>query len=228
MTQPGSAYSLEKREEKPETHTMSVLVDNDLAGEDPANNTPKELRIDYSLNGAVRSAAVAEGEMLTLPEASQPVASPASDVVLRARPDQRIELLSSGQGTFTLTWASGRTSEARCGSVPAPIEVSGAWLLSFPPDWGAPATVTLDKLNSWTDHTDAGVRYFSGTADYEKEIDVPAEFLERNREVWLDLGKVKNLAEVSLNGKPLGILWKPPFVSRRLVPGSRSRQLLRW
>src|SRR6188472_1677920 len=29
MTQPGSAYSLEKREEKPETHTMSVLVDNE-------------------------------------------------------------------------------------------------------------------------------------------------------------------------------------------------------
>jgi len=29
MTQPGSAYSLETIEQKPETHTMSVLVDNE-------------------------------------------------------------------------------------------------------------------------------------------------------------------------------------------------------
>jgi hypothetical protein len=55
------------------------------------------------------------------------------------------------------------------------------------------------------------VKYFSGTATYEKEIEIPAERLREDRELWLDLGRVKNFAEVSLNGNPLGILWKPPF-----------------
>ena len=64
---------------------------------------------------------------------------------------------------------------------------------------------------SWTDHPDEGVKYFSGTASYEKEIEIPAGRLSAGRELWLDLGAVKNFAEVSLNGQDLGILWKPPF-----------------
>jgi hypothetical protein len=30
-------------------------------------------------------------------------------------------------------------------------------------------------------------------------------------DIWLDLGSVKNLAEVVVNGKSVGIVWKPPF-----------------
>jgi hypothetical protein len=55
------------------------------------------------------------------------------------------------------------------------------------------------------------VRYFSGTATYEKDIEVPADRLAAGRELWLDLGAVKNFAEVSLNGQNLDVLWKPPF-----------------
>jgi hypothetical protein len=83
--------------------------------------------------------------------------------------------------------------------------------LNFPPNWGAPATVTLDKLISWTSHPDDGVKYFSGTASYEKEIEIPADRLTAGRELWLDLGEVKYFAEVFLNGQNLGRLWKPPF-----------------
>ena len=53
--------------------------------------------------------------------------------------------------------------------------------------------------------------YFSGTATYEKELEVPADWLRPGCAVCLDLGGVKNFAEVAVNGKPLGILWKPPF-----------------
>ncbi len=55
------------------------------------------------------------------------------------------------------------------------------------------------------------MRYFSGTAAYEKEIKIGAERLNSGRELWLDLGAVKNFAEVSLNGQNLAVLWKPPF-----------------
>jgi hypothetical protein len=69
----------------------------------------------------------------------------------------------------------------------------------------------LDRLISWTDHTNDGVRYFSGTATYEKNIEIGADELQAGHEIWLDLGAVKNFAQVTLNGRDLGLLWKPPF-----------------
>ena len=101
--------------------------------------------------------------------------------------------------------------KASVGDLPAPVETVGTWDLKFPPNWGAPAEVKLDRLISWTEHPDPGVRYFSGSAVYEKDINIPTEFFQDGREIWLDLGEVKNFAEVSLNGEPLATLWKPPF-----------------
>ena len=113
-----------------------------------------------------------------------------------------------------LKTAAGKMFHAKVRSVSPPVEIAGPWDLSFPPNWGAPAQVTLPTLASWTDNTNSGVKYFSGTATYTKEIDIPADRFGANhslRSLWLDLGKVKNLAEVFVNGQPLGILWKPPF-----------------
>jgi hypothetical protein len=55
------------------------------------------------------------------------------------------------------------------------------------------------------------VRYFSGTASYEKDIEISADRLTAGCELWLDLGVVKDFAEVSVNGQDFGVLWKPPF-----------------
>jgi len=99
----------------------------------------------------------------------------------------------------------------------------------FAPGWGAPAQATFDKLISWTDHADKGVRYFSGTAAYDKEINISADQLGAGRELWLDLGVVKNFAEVSLNGHDLGVLWKPPFrvnATAAAKPAGSSPELL--
>ena len=82
--------------------------------------------------------------------------------------------------------------------------------MRFPPDWGAPASVTLQKLISWTEHEDKGVKYFSGTATYVKPFAWEAKS-KKDERVVLDLGDLKNIAEVELNGHNLGILWKPPF-----------------
>ncbi len=87
----------------------------------------------------------------------------------------------------------------------------------------------MPKLISWTEHTDKGVKYFSGTAIYVKEIEILADRLGVDRSLWLNLGTVKNFAEVAVNGKPLGILWKPPFrvdITDAVKPGktkSKSR-----
>jgi len=93
----------------------------------------------------------------------------------------------------------------------APVSPEGPWKLNFPPNWGAPESVSLEKLISWTEHSEKGVKYFSGTATYLKEIEIPAGSFGKNSRIWLDLGEVKNIAQVKLNGVDLGILWKPPF-----------------
>jgi hypothetical protein len=89
--------------------------------------------------------------------------------------------------------------------------VEGSWEVSFQAERGAPAKIALDKLSSWSESADAGVKYFSGTGTYTKTIQVPADWGKSDAQLWLDLGDVKNLAEVSVNGEPLGIVWKTPF-----------------
>jgi hypothetical protein len=55
------------------------------------------------------------------------------------------------------------------------------------------------------------VKYFSGTGTYTKTIQAPADWFKTGAKLWLELGDVKNLAEVAVNGQPLGLLWKTPF-----------------
>jgi hypothetical protein len=71
--------------------------------------------------------------------------------------------------------------------------------------------VTLASLASWSDQAVFGMKYFSGTGTYTKKLDVPAEMLGTGRRVMLDLGDVREMARVWLNGKLLATLWKPPF-----------------
>ncbi len=114
-------------------------------------------------------------------------------------------------GKYELTSADGQTRRFDLAAVPQPVEITGPWDLRFPPNWGAPEHVTLDRLISWSEHPDTGVRYFSGTATYSKTIDVAADFVGGNCRLYLDLGKVGVMAEVKLNGHDLGILWKEPY-----------------
>jgi alpha-L-rhamnosidase len=114
-------------------------------------------------------------------------------------------------GSYELRTASGRQMRVEIPSVPEPIEIAGPWQLEFPKGWGAPERVALDRLISWTSHPDDGVKHFSGTATYRRAIAIPAAMLGSGRGLYLDLGRVEVIAEVRLNGRDLGILWKPPF-----------------
>jgi hypothetical protein len=127
-----------------------------------------------------------------------------------------------------LKTASGKTLSAEVRDLPPPTEIVGPWEVAFPPKWGAPEKITLEKLISWSEHPDAGVKYFSGTATYAKKIDIPREMLEANRRVYLDLGRVQVMARVKLNGKDFGILWKPPYrtdITDAAKPGDNSLEI---
>ncbi|HWE37394.1 MAG TPA: glycosyl hydrolase [Isosphaeraceae bacterium] len=106
--------------------------------------------------------------------------------------------------------------------------IDGSWTVAFQPNRGAPASTTLDKLSAWDDSADPGVKYFSGTATYTKTIQAPAEWFATGAKMVLDLGSVKNIAEVTVNGKSAGVLWTPPFradVTRALKPGANTVEI---
>lgn len=92
------------------------------------------------------------------------------------------------------------------------LAVDGGWSVTFPVDWytGGSATKTLDlpSLEDWSTNGDPDIRHFSGTATYVKRV--PHSPISGARTI-LDLGKVKNFAVVTVNGKAFPALWRPPF-----------------
>jgi hypothetical protein len=100
--------------------------------------------------------------------------------------------------------------------------LQGPWQLQFAPGRGAPESLQLDSLSSWSENALPGVRHFSGIATYRLNFEA-AGTLPAAARTWLDLGEVAEIAEVSLNGHSLGTLWHPPFrvdVTGALRPGS--------
>jgi (4-O-methyl)-D-glucuronate---lignin esterase len=100
--------------------------------------------------------------------------------------------------------------------------IPGPWTLTFPPNWGAPASIKMTSLVSWTANDTPGVKYFSGTATYSKDVRVSASWLRKGQRVFLDLGKVRDIAQVEVNGRSAGMVWAPPYrleVTSALKPG---------
>jgi hypothetical protein len=103
--------------------------------------------------------------------------------------------------------------------------VAGPWKVAFQPKRGAPESATFKALASWTDNSDKGVKYFSGTGTYTKTVNAPASWFKNGAKVCIDLGDVKNLAEVIVNGKSLGIVWHTPYrvdATSALKPGANE------
>jgi hypothetical protein len=131
-------------------------------------------------------------------------------------------------GVHTLYHATGKTDQVEVTGLPASQTLSGPWTLRFQPNRGAPAEASLEKLISWSEHPDPGIRYFSGTATTSTRFDLPEGFHKDGQEVWLDLGEVAVIAEVRLNGKNLGIFWHRPFrleISKALRAGSNTLEV---
>ena len=91
-----------------------------------------------------------------------------------------------------------------------PVLVPGPWQVTFLNGRGAPSSpVTFDALTPWNEHADDGIRYYSGSAIYRKTIPDPRT--SPTERLILDLGDVKNIATVTVNGKTFHVLWKPPY-----------------
>lgn len=147
-----------------------------------------------------------------------PAMGPAASNLPEPVPPPDLQLLSAEEsvllwqnGVYIASFQDGTKISATIATIAPPATVSGPWHVAFPAGRGAPVAITMEKLASLSSHSDDGVRYFSGTATYSRQLYVPVEFIAAAKRVFLDLGKVQALAEVTVNGMNLGILWKPPF-----------------
>lgn len=105
-------------------------------------------------------------------------------------------------------------------------ELDGPWTVTFDPKWGGPPSAQFDSLGSWTARSEPGIKYYSGTAVYRKQFEIPAGAAIKALEI--DLGNVRELAEIKINGQSCGIVWAPPFrvdITRALKPGMNELQI---
>jgi hypothetical protein len=166
------------------------------------NNRVENLEADFRIQG--KAVEIWHPETGKIEKASYKIENGHTMISLHLEPSDAVFVVfrkTAGKTSFTATQIIENHLAA----------VDGAWDISFQPDRGAPARITLDALSSWSDNSDTGVRYFSGTGTYTKNFQVPEEWLKKGGRIWIDLGVVKNIAEIIVNGKNTGIVWKKPF-----------------
>jgi hypothetical protein len=159
----------------------------------------------------------------------------------RPLPDFREE---AGRTTIPLEFAAGQSlcivfrpaAAMPPGAAPAPNfpplqtlgRLDGSWEVSFDPQWGGPpAPVRFDTLAGWTSRPEEGIRHYSGQAVYRKKFELPEA--GRSRRLHLHLGKVKDLAEVRLNGGSLGVVWCEPWqieITGAVRPGVNELEIV--
>jgi hypothetical protein len=105
-------------------------------------------------------------------------------------------------------------------------ELSGSWTVHFDPKWGGPKVAQFASLVDWSRHSDPAIRYYSGTANYTQAFHLAS--VPAGKRLWLDLGTVKDIATVTVNGKRLGVVWTAPWridISSAVVPGNNQVEI---
>jgi hypothetical protein len=128
-------------------------------------------------------------------------------------------------GRYAWTTAAGVAHSLEVAAVPAPVALDGPWEVSFDPKNGGPKhPVTFAKLEDWTKRTEEGIRCYSGVAVYRKAFELSAA----PPSLQLDLGDVRSIARVRVNGREIGTVWKPPYrldIAAATRPGKNSLEI---
>jgi hypothetical protein len=206
---------------KPEAGTRLEFVHRKLADGDLYfidNRSDRAVKVDAAFRVTGKAAELWRAETAQMARASYQTQNGRTSVPLNIEP----------WGTVFVVFRKAATAASFTAPVPSETElaaVSGPWAVKFQPGRGAPESVALPELVSWTSNADAGVKYFSGTGTYTQTIDAPASWFTKGAKVWIDLGNVKELADVEVNGKSLGTVWHTPFrvdASAALHPGENQ------
>ncbi len=121
------------------------------------------------------------------------------------------DLIVRKNGDYKIKNNKGKTSAISVDNIPNAIDLSDSWEVYFDQSRGGPRSKNFDKLISWTDSDVRGIKYYSGVASYRKSFNLNADYMQRDIQITLDMGKVSKVAEVYLNGKKVGISWFAPY-----------------
>ena len=206
---------------RPESDTELMFVHRKLPDGDVyfvSNRKDRIEHVDVTLRVAGRSAELWHPDTGTTHAASYRTASGRTTVPLRLNPNETVFVV------FREPSAEVERMVPSVSETPI-LHIEGPWSVSFEPDRGAPTKIALDKLASWSEDANAGVKYFSGTATYTRAIHMPASSFQPGARLWLDLGDVRELGSVTVNGRDLGIVWKTPYrvdITNAIRPGANT------
>lgn len=144
-----------------------------------------------------------------------------------------LEFAPCGSWFVVFREPSGRhpaTTQTNATSYATRSELSGPWQVTFDPAWGGPGTVEFPDLVSWLERDEPGITFYSGTAVYRKTLELAddSQGPAGGQPLWLDLGDVRELAEVKVNGQSCGIVWSPPFrvdIGGAVKPGANQLEI---
>ena len=166
-----------------------------------------------ALTGEIREAkAFSQSETLTtVPLKLEPFAS--IFVVFNTQIDK------NKQGTESMNYPDFKTIK----------NIDGEWEVHFDPKRGGPESVVFPELMDWTQHSNEGIKYYSGSAIYNKTFNLDFE-LQNDKQYFLQLENVKDvgIAVVKINGKNKGVLWTKPFrieISKELIQGENTFEI---
>jgi hypothetical protein len=94
---------------------------------------------------------------------------------------------------------------------PIKIDLTGNWNVSFNPEMGGPQSYQMEQLTSWPEIDQDGIRYYSGTAVYNREFNIQKGTLSRGSRAYVTFGDIQEIARVFVNGQDCGIIWTPPY-----------------
>ena len=181
----------------------NILVTNKLIDNKTPEGDKTSLKIIYKTDGEEHTMYIPKGQILKLSkDTSKPKFEFKNDAINWTTPYP---------GKINYLVASGETKTAEVKSVPKPMDLSTDWEVTFPLNSDTSKSKTFSDLISWTDAKDEAIQHFSGTASYKKEFMLSDELLQSNKKIVIDLGSVFVIAEVIVNGKNAGVLWKAPF-----------------
>lgn len=141
--------------------------------------------------------------------------------------DDKWNFAAAKPGNYSLHWSNGKTSTVKIQDEIKTIPISGSWTVHFDPKWGGPETIVFDELKSWTDFQDEGIKYYSGSAMYEKTFNINKKSI-KGKNVSLNLGNLHEMAVVTLNGHRFNLCWAPPYkldVTNYLLDGDNKLEI---
>jgi hypothetical protein len=160
-----------------------------------------------------------------------------------AKADMDLDLAPYESRVLVFSRAVAPPVPAMSGAAVPPVDVSDNWTVRFP---DSPQAVQMATLHPWTD--DESRKFYSGTATYQRTVEAPAAMLRAGRRVFLNFGEgtvvdpsserrapsgmrawmespVREAAQVFVNGKAAGAVWKAPFeveITSLLKPGKNT------